>query len=113
MRSLRGHDIAELFSGLYGLYADPAATSDTIIQRFRWGVATVSPSQLERAEALRETAKIYAGLGQLVRARALADTVRAESPGDAPVRPSIASATRCVRRWRRSPPAHGTTTPLR
>ena len=85
VRSLRGHDIAELFNGLYGLYADPAATSDTIVQRFRWGVATVSPSQVERAEALRETAKIYAGLGQLIRARALADTVRAESPSDAPV----------------------------
>jgi hypothetical protein len=30
-------------------------------------------------------AKMYAGLGQLSRARALADTVRAESPADAPI----------------------------
>src|SRR5262245_12136780 len=85
VRSLRGHDVGDFFSGLYGLYADPAATSDTILQRFRWGVAAMSSGQLPRAEALRETAKIYAGLGQLSRARALADTVRVDSPMDAAV----------------------------
>ncbi|HKU63324.1 MAG TPA: protein kinase [Gemmatimonadales bacterium] len=84
VRALRGHDVGELIVGLYGLYADPAASSDTILQRFRWAIGAISPDQVSRAEALRETAKMYAGLGQLVRARALSDTVRAESPKDAP-----------------------------
>jgi tetratricopeptide (TPR) repeat protein/TolB-like protein len=85
VRSLRGHDVNELLSGLYGLYADPAATSDTILERFRWAVTTLAPSQHSGADLLREMAKMYAGLGQLSRARALADTVRAESPTDAPI----------------------------
>jgi eukaryotic-like serine/threonine-protein kinase len=85
LRSLRGHDLGEVFSGLHGLYANQAATSDTILHRFRWAVGASGFGRTARAEWLRETAKMYAGLGQLDRARKLADTLRTESPQDAPV----------------------------
>jgi serine/threonine-protein kinase len=76
VRSLRGHDIDELFSGLQGLYGAASATSDTVVDRFHWAVAAMPPTRQFRAESLRELGKIYAGLGQMGRARAISDTLR-------------------------------------
>jgi serine/threonine-protein kinase len=84
VRALRGHDIGELFSGLHGLYADPAATGDTVLDRFRWAVGAIGQSPQGRSESMREIGKIYAGLGRLERARAIADTLRQEGAEGAP-----------------------------
>jgi serine/threonine-protein kinase len=84
LRSLRGHDIGELFSGLHGLYGDPAATSDTVLDRLHWAIGTMPPTREFRAESLREMGKIYAGLGQLVRVRAISDTLRREDGQGSP-----------------------------
>jgi serine/threonine-protein kinase len=84
VRSLRGHDLGTLFSGLHGLYGVPSATSDTVIDRIRWAVGAMPPSRQFRQESLREMGKIYAGLGQLGRARAISDTLRREGGDGAP-----------------------------
>jgi serine/threonine-protein kinase len=84
VRSLRGHDVKELFSGLDGLYADPAATGDSILARFHWAAAAMPANRQFRSESLREMGKIYAGLGRLERARAISDTLRKEDGQGAP-----------------------------
>jgi tetratricopeptide (TPR) repeat protein len=84
IRSLRGHDVGELISGLHGLFANPAASSDTVLDRFHWAIAALPPSQEARTESLREIGKMYAGLGQMERARAYSDTLRKEARSGAP-----------------------------
>ena len=84
IRSLRGHDIGELFSGLHGLYGATSATSDTVVDRFQWAVGSMPRTPQFRAESMRELGKIYAGLGQMGRARAISDTLRKEDGQGAP-----------------------------
>ena len=124
VRSLRGHDIAELFSGLYGLYADPAATSDTIIQRFRWGVidCVAEPAGARRRRCGRRPRSTPGWDSWSGRARWPTPFAR-RAPGMLRCcsagrwrwawrrRTTIAGGS--IPCWPRSLPAHGTTTPLR
>jgi len=84
IRSLRGHDLGELVSALHGLYANSAASGDTVLARFEWAIGTMPPNRQFREESLREMGKMYAGLGRMERARAISDTLRKEDGQGAP-----------------------------
>ncbi|HEX6104712.1 MAG TPA: serine/threonine-protein kinase, partial [Gemmatimonadales bacterium] len=75
VRSLRDYDIGHLLATVNAVYQNEAATSDSVLTRFRWA-AGLGPETAEfRVRSLQELGLMNVGLGRLEATRAMADTL--------------------------------------